>query len=121
MPLFRLTPRTDTLWWCVDGKDPWQPHHDRAFGFVVRAADEAEARWLAHEAAGEEKRALEGVQPWLDSGYSTCEVLEGGGAAEVVLVNFQARGAVRGRSEVRTGNREQAATGSGGGVSPRRS
>jgi hypothetical protein len=89
MPLFRLTPRTDTLWWCVDGKDPWQPHHDRAFGFVVRATDEAEARWLAHEAAGEEKRALEGVQPWLDSGYSTCEVLEGGGAAEVVLVNFR--------------------------------
>lgn len=89
MPLFRLTPRTDTLWWCVDGKDPWQPHHDRAFGFVVRADDESEARWLAHEAAGEEKRALEGVQPWLDPGYSACELLDGAGAAEVVLVNFR--------------------------------
>jgi hypothetical protein len=40
MALWRLSPRTDTLWWCVEGRDPWQPPYDRAFGFVVRAADE---------------------------------------------------------------------------------
>jgi hypothetical protein len=89
MPLYRLSPRTDTLWWCVEGRDPWQPHHDRAFGFVVRAAGEEEARWLAHQAGGEENRAVEGVQPWLDGAYSDCEPLRDEGSSEVLLVNFR--------------------------------
>lgn len=89
MALWRLNPRTDTLWWCVEGKDPWQPHHDRAFGFVVRAADEEEARWLAHQAGGEENRTLDGVSPWLDAGYSACERVDADGSPEVLLVNFR--------------------------------
>jgi hypothetical protein len=57
---------------------------------VVRAADEEGARWLAHQAGGEENDALEGVSPWLDSNYSTCEELRTDGAApEVILVNFR--------------------------------
>jgi hypothetical protein len=89
MKFWRLTPRHDTLWWCVDGKDPWQPHHERAFGFVVRAADAEEARWLAHQAGGEENGTIEGIRPWLDDSYSTCEELAGDGGPEVLLVNFR--------------------------------
>jgi hypothetical protein len=88
MPFWKLTPRHDTLWWCVEGKDPWSPHHERAFGFVVRAPDAEAARWLAHEAGGRENHAIDGVAPWLDANYSTCEALKDG-AAEVVLVNYR--------------------------------
>jgi hypothetical protein len=89
MKFFRLSPRHDTLWWCVEGKDPWQPYHEKAFGFVVRAADVEEARWLAHQSAGEENGALDGVSPWLDENYSSCEELRDDAAAEVILVNFR--------------------------------
>lgn len=89
MKLWKLTPRHDTLWWCQEGKDPWSPHHDRAFGFVVRAADEEEARWQAHQGGGQENGTLEGVQPWLDSNYSRCEELHPDGDPGVVLVNFR--------------------------------
>jgi hypothetical protein len=89
MKFWRLTPRHDTLWWCIEGKDPWQPHNERAFGFVVRAADQEEARWLAHQGGGEENKTLEGVSPWLDENYSVCEELSPDAAAEVLLVNFR--------------------------------
>jgi hypothetical protein len=89
MALWRLSPRTDTLWWCVEGKDPWQPPHDRAFGFVVRAPDEEEARWLAHQASGEENGAVPTVSPWLDPAYSLCEPVALDGPGEVLLVNFR--------------------------------
>jgi hypothetical protein len=89
MKFWRLTPRHGTLWWCVEGKDPWSPHAGCVFGFVVRAADVEEARWQAHQAAGAENQAIAGVQPWLDDGYSVCEELKPAGAAEVLLVNFR--------------------------------
>jgi hypothetical protein len=77
------------MWWCVEGKDPWQPAYDRAFGFVVRAPDEEAARWQAHEAAGDENGTLKGVSPWLDANYSNCEEMRGDGSSEVILVNFR--------------------------------
>jgi hypothetical protein len=89
MRLWKLTPRHDSIWWCQEGKDPWHPHPDRAFGFVVRAEDASEARWHAHQAGGEENQALAGVQPWLDHNYSRCDELTGEGPAEIVLVNFR--------------------------------
>jgi hypothetical protein len=89
MKFWRLSPRHDSLWWCVEGKDPWEPHHDKAFGFVVRAATEEEARWLAQESGGAENGRLPGVRPWLDEQYSVCEELRPDGPAEVVLVNFR--------------------------------
>lgn len=89
MKLWKLTPRHDSLWWCVEGKDPWEPHHEKAFGFVVRAESEEEARWLAHESGGNENDRLPGVRPWLEAQYSTCEELPQKGAREVVLVNFR--------------------------------
>jgi hypothetical protein len=89
MKFWRLTPRHGTLWWCVDGKDPWSPHSGRAFGFVVRAKDVEEARWLAHQAAGAENETIPGVHPWLDEGYSVCEEIPANGSAEVLIVNFR--------------------------------
>lgn len=89
MPIWRLTPKHDSIWWCVEGKDPWQPHQGKAFGFVVRAGTEEEARWLAHQSAGGENERLPGVRPWIDPQYSTCEQLAPGGSPEVVLVNFR--------------------------------
>jgi hypothetical protein len=73
----------------VEGKDPWSPHHGRTFGFVVRAADAEQARWLAHEAGGQENDTVDGVAPWLDANYSNCEELRGDGNAEVLLVNYR--------------------------------
>lgn len=90
MRLWKLIPKHDSPWWGVPGDDPWHPHHDRAFGFVVRAGDEAAARRLAHGAAGEENAAVEGVEPWLDARYSDCDEL-GDGPAEVLMVNFRHR------------------------------
>jgi hypothetical protein len=58
-------------------------------GFVVRAADEEEARWLAHQAAGDENGSIEGVSPWLDEAYSVCRPVDPDGSGEVVLVNFR--------------------------------
>jgi hypothetical protein len=89
MAIWRLSPRINTMWWCVEGRDPWQPPDERAFGFVVRATDEEQARWLAHEAAGEENGTLDGVSPWLDTNYSSCEMIREEGTGEVLLVNFR--------------------------------
>jgi hypothetical protein len=89
MRFWQLTPRHGTLRSCVEGKDPWHPAQGRAFGLVGRAAYVEEARWLAHQAAGDENAALPGVHPWLDEGYSQCVELKADGAAEVLLVNYR--------------------------------
>lgn len=89
MKLWKLTPRHDALWWCEPGKDPWEPHQDKAFGFVVRAPGEEEARWQAHESGGQENDRIPGVRPWLDPHYSLCEELPAEGPQGVVLVNFR--------------------------------
>jgi hypothetical protein len=83
----------------VDGlaknDDPWEPWYDKAFGFVVRAETEAEARALAHAEAGDENRGLflrariaDTAQPWMDAKYSTCTELLPEGAAELVMKDF---------------------------------
>lgn len=83
----------------VDGlkenDNPWEPWYDKAFGFVVRADTEEEARALAHANAGEENRGefmrraiADTKQPWMDAKYSTCVELLPEGAAEVVMEDF---------------------------------
>lgn len=89
MKFWRLTPRTGTLWWCVEGKDPWSPHAGRVFGFLVRARDVEEARWLADQAGGGENETIPGLRPWLDEGYSVCEEMKNDGSPEVLLVNYR--------------------------------
>ena len=75
--------------------NPWEPWYDKAFGFVVRAETEAEARALAHADAGDENRGeflkartANTEQPWKDAKYSTCVELTAEGDAEVVMKDF---------------------------------
>lgn len=79
------------------GDDPWAPWYDKAFGFVVRAGTEEEARKFAHEDAGDENRGMflgrkttETNSPWLDAKYSTCTELTADGEAGVVMQDFHA-------------------------------
>ena len=83
----------------VDGlkknDNPWAPWYDKAFGFVVRAETEDEARALAHADAGDENRneflgrkVADTNQPWKDAKYSTCVELLPKGAAGVVMKDF---------------------------------
>lgn len=69
------------------GNDPWHPWYDKAFGFVVRAETEREARDIAHDCAGDENRDPR-AQPWKDAAYSTCVELTIDGEAGMVLRNF---------------------------------
>ena len=54
---------------CMD-RPEWDPWYDKAFGFVVRAANEQTARQLAASDAGDE-----GKDAWLSPQSSTCEIL----------------------------------------------
>ena len=49
MKLFHLYPKEN-----IEGENPWSPWYDKAFGFVVRAETEEEARKLANEEGGDE-------------------------------------------------------------------
>lgn len=56
----------------------WEPWYDKAFGFVVVAATEAEARQLANTEAGDENRYVNRVYldtpiaVWLDDTATDC-------------------------------------------------
>ena len=80
----------------TDGDNPWDPWYDKAFGFVVRAETEEEARSLAHIKAGDENRGeFSGAkisyttEPWKDAKYSSCFELLPEGAAGVVMQDFR--------------------------------
>ena len=61
----------------------WDPWHDKAFGFVVRAGTAHDARnWVAG-CAGDE-----GGVAWLDTDQSTCEELIQGGDMGVIIRDF---------------------------------
>jgi hypothetical protein len=64
-------------------RPPWTPQHDKAFGFVVRAETEPEAREFAKEVAG-----YEGAAAWNDPEYSTCIELTPDGESEVIMIDF---------------------------------
>lgn len=63
----------------------WDPWFDKAFGFVVRAKNENEARIRAQEQAGDEGDAV-----WLSSEFSTCTELTADGEPAVVIRDFAA-------------------------------
>ena len=77
--------------------NPWNPWYDKAFGFVVRAESEQQARELAQQQAGDEDRGKFMQQriantktPWTDPKYSTCDELLADGEAGVVMRDFAA-------------------------------
>jgi hypothetical protein len=67
----------------------WTPWYDKAFGFVVRADDEKQARELASKEAGDE-----GAKAWLNPQQSLCEIVGdavgNGEEAQVLLRDFAA-------------------------------
>ena len=65
------------------GHPTWEPWYDKAFGFVVRATDENEARLLASDNAGDE-----GQDAWIDANASTCVELTADGPSEMILQDF---------------------------------
>lgn len=79
------------------GDNPWEPWYDKAFGFVVRASTEEEARAFAHGSAGDENRGeflrmttAQTKTPWKDPKYSDCEELLPEGTAGVIIRDFAA-------------------------------
>lgn len=77
--------------------NPWEPWYDKAFGFVVRAETEEEARDFAHAEAGAENRGqflgektANTKMPWKDARYSTCTELLPDGESGVVMQDFAA-------------------------------
>jgi len=82
MELWELSPNEGR----TEGKDPWTPWYDKAFGFVVRAENETQARQFAHEVAGDENS--DGTNPWLSAAYSTCKPLSDAGEPGVVMRDF---------------------------------
>ncbi len=92
MKLWLLRPVEDL----PDGEDPWEPWYDKAFGFVVRAATEKEAREMAHAEGGDENRGVfsgkkiaNTTSPWLDPKYSTCERLIQDGEIGVLMSDYK--------------------------------
>ena len=70
----------------TENNNPWDPWHNKAFGFIVRANTEDEARSLAHDEAGDENQGL--TNPWMSAKYSTCVNLTAEGTKEVVMCDF---------------------------------
>lgn len=67
-------------------KDPWDPWYDKAFGFVVSAATEEQARTLAQKNGGDERDGER--SPWLNPAESTCKLLTPGSEPGVVMKDF---------------------------------
>lgn len=66
--------------------NPWEPWYAKAFGFVVRAETEQDARVLADKGAVDENRS--GKHPWLNTRYSTCVKLNHKGQSKIVMRDF---------------------------------
>ena len=76
----------------VEGDALWEPWYDKAFGFVVRAETEEEARAFSQEEGGDEVSAWrsEGKPAWTNPSHSTCEPLDIGGEAGIIMKDFAA-------------------------------
>lgn len=64
---------------------PWSPWYDKAFGFVVRAETEHDARVLAEEESGDES---ENVPAWLSLRLTRCVELTPEGEDAVICRDF---------------------------------
>lgn len=67
----------------IEGAHPWTRWYDKAFGFVVRAYNEADARGFASTACGDE-----GPDAWRDPELSSCTRLTNEGDPGVVLRDY---------------------------------
>ena len=69
--------------WILEPIELWNPWYDRAFGFVVQAETETDARAIAADHCGDEGRAA-----WGSSDETTCIELEAGESPGVVMRDF---------------------------------
>lgn len=78
----------------IAGHGLWEPWYDKAFGFVVRAETEKEARAIAQANGGDETRGDVGyersVPVWTDPIHSTCVELTADGEEGLVIMDFAA-------------------------------
>lgn len=58
--------------------------YDIAWGYVIRAASESEARRIANEVNQDPR------DPWLNPEHTTCEVLTADGETGIILTDFNA-------------------------------
>lgn len=73
----------------VEDNALWEPWYDKAFGFVVRAETEEEARALAQAGGGDEAGWFRKSFPaWTDPANSTCVELTSDGDAQVIIRDF---------------------------------
>lgn len=79
MKLFILTPRP-----FVEGRNPWGTWYDKAFGFIVRAETEDDARRYANEVCGDEGPV------WTHEKYTYCTILKDDGTPGVIMHDFRA-------------------------------
>jgi hypothetical protein len=79
MKLWLLEPKDDLPFY----SNPWDPWYDKAFGFVVRAADEKDAREIAAGFSGDE-----GSGPWLNAALTSCAEVLPDGDPGVILRDF---------------------------------
>lgn len=71
----------------IHGDSLWNQWYDKAFGFVVRANTEQEARELANEESGDE--VYDEPDVWLKQEFTLCEELTTQGESEVILRDFR--------------------------------
>lgn len=89
MKLYHLYPKES-----IEGENPWEPWYDKAFGFIVRAENEEEARIMANKEGGDETGEIShsvyrtGGDPWLDSKLSECVELTNEGEKCVIMRDF---------------------------------
>lgn len=80
----------------IEDHPAWEPWYDKAFGFVVRAESESEARRVAQENGGEEcYRGKDGYgtgksECWTDPSAATCVELSADGHPGLVMTDFAA-------------------------------
>lgn len=65
----------------------WDPWYDKAFGYVVSAPNEDEARKLA---AMDAKYDTQLSLAWLDAKQSTCKLLEASTETKIIITDFRA-------------------------------
>lgn len=71
-----------------EGAPPWKPWYDKAFGYVIEAATEGDARQIATDSGGDEVQDY--CDAWTNPLFSTCDELVPVGVRGVVLQDFKA-------------------------------
>jgi len=66
-----------------DNQGAWIPWYEKAFGFVICARNEKEARLLAAEDSGDEGR-----RSWLDDEQSSCVELTISENSKIIIKDF---------------------------------